>query len=28
VNLYDCFVCVRKGRVEALWAVTARGAVY
>ena len=28
VNLYDCFVCVRKGKVEALWAVTARGAVF
>jgi D-serine deaminase-like pyridoxal phosphate-dependent protein len=28
VNLYDEFVCVRKGRVEALWAVTARGAVW
>lgn len=28
VNLYDCFVCVRKGKVEALWAVTARGAVW
>jgi D-serine deaminase-like pyridoxal phosphate-dependent protein len=28
VNLYDWFVCVRKGRVEALWAVTARGAVW
>src|SRR6266704_2478183 len=28
VNLYDCFVCVRQGKVEALWAVTARGAVW
>jgi D-serine deaminase-like pyridoxal phosphate-dependent protein len=28
VNLYDWFVCVRKGRVEALWPVTARGAVW
>jgi 3-hydroxy-D-aspartate aldolase len=28
VNLYDCFVCVRRGKVEALWPVTARGAVY
>ena len=28
VNLYDWFVCVRKGRVEALWQVTARGALY
>jgi D-serine deaminase-like pyridoxal phosphate-dependent protein len=27
VNLYDWFVCVRKGKVEALWPVTARGAV-
>ena|SRR5690242_9526068 len=27
VNLYDWLVCARKGRVEALWAVTARGAV-
>jgi len=26
VNLYDWFVCVRKGKVEALWPVTARGA--
>jgi|SRR5882672_3497764 len=26
VNLYDWLVCVRKGRVEALWPVTARGA--
>jgi len=25
VNLYDWFVCVRNGRVEALWPVTARG---
>src|SRR6266705_35250 len=25
VNLYDCFVCMRKGKVEALWPVTARG---
>jgi D-serine deaminase-like pyridoxal phosphate-dependent protein len=28
VNLYDWLVCVRKRKVEALWAVTARGAVY
>ena len=28
VNLYDWFVCARKGRVEALWPVTARGALY
>ncbi len=28
VNLYDWFVCVRKGKVEALWPVTARGAVW
>jgi D-serine deaminase-like pyridoxal phosphate-dependent protein len=28
VNLYDWLVCVRKGRVEALWPVTARGASY
>jgi len=28
VNLYDHFVCVRKGRVEALWPITARGAVW
>jgi D-serine deaminase-like pyridoxal phosphate-dependent protein len=28
VNLYDWLVCVRKGRVEALWPVSARGAVY
>ena len=27
VNLYDWYVCVRNGRVEALWPVTARGAV-
>ena len=26
VNLYDWLVCVRKGTVEAFWAVTARGA--
>jgi 3-hydroxy-D-aspartate aldolase len=28
VNLYDGFVCVRGGRVEALWPVTARGALW
>jgi D-serine deaminase-like pyridoxal phosphate-dependent protein len=28
VNLYDWLVCVRKGKVESLWAVTARGALY
>ena len=28
VNLYDWYVCVRDGRVEALWPVSARGAVY
>ena len=28
VNLYDGFVCVRRGKVEALWPVTARGAVW
>ena len=28
VNLYDEFVCVRRGKVEALWPVTARGAVW
>jgi D-serine deaminase-like pyridoxal phosphate-dependent protein len=28
VNLYDCYVCVRGGRVEALWPITARGAVW
>src|SRR6185295_6310046 len=28
VNLYDWYVCVRRGRVEALWAITARGALY
>src|SRR2546427_12926457 len=28
VNLYDWFVCVRKGKVEALWPVSARGAVW
>ena len=28
VNLYDWYVCVRRGTVEALWPITARGAVY
>jgi len=28
VNLYDQYVCVRRRKVEALWAVTARGAVW
>lgn len=28
VNLYDWYVCVRNGRVEALWPIAARGAVY
>jgi D-serine deaminase-like pyridoxal phosphate-dependent protein len=28
VNLYDWYVCVRDGRVEALWPVSARGALY
>ena len=27
INLYDWYVCVRGGRVEALWPITARGAV-
>ena len=27
VNLYDWYVCVREGVVEALWPITARGAV-
>lgn len=27
VNLYDWFVCYRNDRVEALWPITARGAV-
>jgi D-serine deaminase-like pyridoxal phosphate-dependent protein len=27
VNLYDWYVCVRGGAVEALWPITARGAV-
>ena len=28
VNLYDQYVCVRGGRVEAIWPITARGAVW
>jgi 3-hydroxy-D-aspartate aldolase len=28
VNMYEWYVCVRKGRVEALWPVSARGAHY
>jgi len=28
VNLYDWYVCVRGSRVEQLWPITARGAVY
>jgi D-serine deaminase-like pyridoxal phosphate-dependent protein len=28
VNLYDWYVCVRRGVVEGLWAITARGALY
>lgn len=28
VNLYDYYVCVRGGRVEAVWPITARGAVW
>jgi D-serine deaminase-like pyridoxal phosphate-dependent protein len=28
VNLYDWYVCVRGGRVEALWPIGARGALY
>jgi D-serine deaminase-like pyridoxal phosphate-dependent protein len=27
INLYDWYVCVRRGRVEAIWPITARGAV-
>ena len=27
VNLYDYYVCIRGGRVEALWPITARGAL-
>jgi D-serine deaminase-like pyridoxal phosphate-dependent protein len=28
VNLYDWYVCIRKNRVEAIWPITARGAMY
>src|SRR5436305_77831 len=28
VNLYDWYVAIRRDRVEALWPITARGAVY
>ncbi|MFZ9530700.1 MAG: DSD1 family PLP-dependent enzyme, partial [Burkholderiales bacterium] len=28
VNLYDHYVCVRGDRVEALWPITARGAIW
>jgi D-serine deaminase-like pyridoxal phosphate-dependent protein len=28
VNLYDWYVCVRGNRVERIWPITARGAVY
>ncbi len=28
INLYDWYVCVRNARVEDLWPITARGAVY
>jgi hypothetical protein len=28
VNLYDWYVCIRANRVEQLWSITARGAVY
>jgi 3-hydroxy-D-aspartate aldolase len=28
VNLYDWYVCIRNNRVEQLWPITARGAVY
>jgi len=28
VNLYDWMACVRNGRVEALWQISARGAMY
>jgi 3-hydroxy-D-aspartate aldolase len=28
VNLYDWYVCVRDSRVEAIWPITARGALY
>jgi len=28
VNLYDYYACIRAGRVEAVWPITARGAVW
>jgi D-serine deaminase-like pyridoxal phosphate-dependent protein len=28
VNLYDWYVCIRNNRVEQLWPITARGAIY
>ena len=28
INLYDWYVCIRGGIVEALWPITARGALY
>lgn len=28
VNLYDHFICMRNGQVEAIWPITARGAVW
>jgi hypothetical protein len=28
LNLYDWYVCVRGASVEALWPITARGALY
>jgi 3-hydroxy-D-aspartate aldolase len=28
VNLYDHYICVRRGRVEAIWPIVARGAVW
>jgi 3-hydroxy-D-aspartate aldolase len=28
INLYDWYVCVRRGKVEELWPITARGALY
>ena len=28
INLYDWYVCIRKGRVEALWPISARGMLW
>ena len=28
VNLYDHYICIRRGRVEAIWPITARGALW